>query len=564
MTHTPCVVIPNFNHGYALREIVERVREYGLPIIVVNDGSIDTTAETLDALAVQYTEVIPVHRAVNGGKGAAILDGFRVAQELGYSHAICIDGDGQHEVRDIPRFVEASRSHPEALILGRPLFGPDAPLIRRIGREFSNLAVAASAWSFCARDVLCGFRCYPLRTLAASVDLTILQPRMGFDVEIVVRALWAGMDVVNVPTQVVYPRGGISHFRYVGDNKALIALEVRLILLGLWKGPRHIVRSFIKSFRTKERTTWYQVRERGGLFGLRFLLRVFEVLGRWPLLSVMLPVVAYMFLFGGTTRRAAVDFQQRLHADGPKPVSRMRAYWTALQQFWEFGVSIVDKVVSWRNGLPLERFTWTGRAEVKALLAQNQGVILMGAHVGNIEVVRALGDSRQVVINALMFTANSRHFKAFLEEINATSYLRVHDLTSVDATLIFTLQEALARGEFVALLADRVPKLSEGREVRVPFLGDDAAFPEGPWILASMLAAPVYTVFSMREGGNRYHVEFARLCDRVELPRDTRREAIHSYASTFANKLGDIVSRYPTQWFNFYDFWLPRSGSGGV
>jgi predicted LPLAT superfamily acyltransferase len=262
-----------------------------------------------------------------------------------------------------------------------------------------------------------------------------------------------------------------------------------------------------------------------------------------------------MFVWGRVARRAAVDFQRHVTQLQGRSISLVSIYGRAFRQFWEFGVSIVDKVVSWREGIPLEQFTWEGRDEVKALLAQGQGVIFLGAHVGNIEVIRAFGETRRVVINALMFTGNSPRIRAFLEEINDKSFLRVIDLSAMDPSMVFDLQERLDRGEIVALLGDRATKHSVGRVVEVPFMGRMAQFPEGPWILASLLDAPVYTVFSMRERGNRYRVEFSRLADRISLPRATRKAALQGYISQFASRLEEIVRRYPFQWFNFYPFW---------
>jgi predicted LPLAT superfamily acyltransferase len=549
----PCVVIPNFNHGYALAGIIAELERHALTTIVINDASTDDTAQILDDLARSHSWVKAVHRTVNGGKGAAIRDGLQSALGRGFSHALCIDGDGQHSTDDIQRFLEEARRHPATLILGTPRFGPDAPYVRRIGREFSNILVALSTWSLQARDVLCGFRVYPLYPVLENGDLESLESRMGFDVQIVINLVWKGVPVVNVPTPVRYDPAGVSHFRYGRDNVKMVRLFTVAVTKGLWCGPRRLIRS-CRTPRPDSKT-WYQIRERGSVRGLRLLLRVFEFLGRTPLLAILMPVVLYLFLRGGEARRSALSFQRRVMRLTDTPERLLSVYWRAFRQFWEFGVSIVDKVVSWRSGLPLERFTWKGRDEVKARLAQGQGVVLMGAHVGNLEVIRALGHSRNVVVNALMFTGNSKTFRVFLEEVNRTSFVRVHDLSGMDANLVFQLQESIARGEIVALLADRLPKYSAGRSIPVPFLGQQAQFPEGPWILASMLEAPVYSVFSMRGRDGRYHVEFEEMTERVNLPRDDRSAALANYARRFADKLGSVILRRPDQWFNFYDFW---------
>jgi predicted LPLAT superfamily acyltransferase len=550
----PCIVIPNYNHGYALADLVRDIRKYELPTIIINDGSTDSTAKVVDELAAQHDWIVPLHRAINGGKGAAIRDGVAEANRLQCTHALCLDGDGQHAAADIPRFLQAAESSPSALILGAPRFGIDAPLARRLGREISNVIVALVTWSLSARDVLCGFRVYPVQPFVEKLNLSNTNPRMGFDVEVVIQYVWEGTRVINIPTKVHYPPTGISHFHYRRDNAALALLYMKMLVKGLYMGPRRILQKFL-SGASSERGVWYQIGERGSIRGLRFLLRVLEVLGRTPLLIIMMPVVLYLFLRGGVPRQAAVDFQMRILRAKGESVSPFKVYRAAFRQFWEFGVSIVDKVVSWRGGLPITNFVWNGHADVKHYLNNGRGVLLMGAHVGNIEVIRALGDSKNVVVNALMYTGNSRSFRAFLEEVNRNAFLRVHDITDVNVGLVFTLQECIARGEIVALLADRVPKFSSERTLPIEFLGGSVQMPEGPWVLASFLDAPVFSVFSMRGDDGLYHVEMRKIVERVELPRKERTQVIAEHARHFAMHLNEVVRRYPHQWFNFYDYW---------
>lgn len=552
-TFSPCIVVPCYNHGYALATLAEELSVYNLPTIFVNDGSTDDTAEVLEGLSRRYSWVSTRAQVTNGGKGAAVCSGLEEAASRGFSHALLVDADGQHDSQDIPKFINRSQASQESLILGAPRFGPDAPLCRRIGREFSNLFAVIATWSFAARDVLCGFRVYPIAPLFQAMRVDRLQPRMGFDAELVVRAVWAGIPVINIPTKVQYPEHGVSHFRYGADNVQLVGLYTRLVLQGLIRGPLRIFGRLLG--RRAGGQEWYQIAERGSLRGLRLLLVVMEKVGRIPLFVLMMPIVLHMFVWGQASRRAAVDFQREVARQRGESLTTFATYGRALRQFWEFGVSIVEKVVSWREGVPLEKFSWVGRDEVRTHLATGRGAIFMGAHVGNIEVIRALGEHRKIVVNALMFTANSRHFRAFLEEVNKNSYLRVIEVSSMDPSIVFDLQERLNRGEIVALLGDRIPRYSRGRAVQVPFLGRKADFPEGPWILCGLLDAPVFSVFSMREAGGRYHVTFERLADRVELPRHERRQAIARYAQELAARLDAVVRRYPYQWFNFYDFW---------
>ena len=553
----PCSIIPCYNHGYALASIVQQLSRYQLPTIIVNDGSSDETHATLEALKGRYSFLSVIHREKNGGKGIALIDGLTQAIASGYSHALLLDSDGQHDSDAIPSFLQAAERSPNAMILGRPLFGAEAPLVRRVGRELSNIFVVAATCRLAARDVLCGFRVYPLALFERDIDLRRLQPRMGFDVEMVVRAIWAGCPVINIPTHVSYPEAGVSHFRYGADNIQLARLYVRLFAEGLYRVPRRWYVSLCGE--RSKRQHWFQFAERGSLRVLKLLLLVLEKIGRIPLFLLLGPIVLHLFVWGRSARQAAVDFQRQIMTLQGRKSSSVRLYLRALRQFWEFGVSIVEKVISWREGIPLEKFTWVGRDEVKRHLATGKGAVFMGAHVGNIEVLRALGETRQVMVNALMFTDNARHFRALLEEVNPKSHLRVVDLSEMDPSIIFDLQERVAQGEIVALLGDRAPRYSADRVVHVPFLGRVSRFPEGPWILASLLEAPVYSVFSMRERGGCYRVEFQYFADRISLPRVSRRAALDGYIMEFSKRLEEIVLRYPFQWFNFYEFWSKPS-----
>jgi len=140
-----------------------------------------------------------------------------------------LDADGQHDPADVPKFLEAARRQPEALVLGRPVFGADSPAVRRYGRRLSQAFVWAVTGSFAIEDPLCGFRCFPLRRTIPMLGAVRLGDRMEFDPEIVVRLAWDGVPIVNVPTRVRYFHGGLSNFRMVRDNALIVRAYARLV-----------------------------------------------------------------------------------------------------------------------------------------------------------------------------------------------------------------------------------------------------------------------------------------------------------------------------------------------
>jgi glycosyltransferase involved in cell wall biosynthesis len=225
----PCLGIPVYNHRDAIAGTWSDLAANLLPCVAVDDGSTDGSAEVLERLAQASSLLTVIHRPRNGGKGAAVIDALRWALDRGFTHLLLVDADGQHAAGDVPRFLERAREKPSALILGCPLFDSSAPRARVYGRELSNALVCLQTLSLQVRDVLCGFRVYPLEPAATLLPFAVKSRRMEFDLEAVVRLRWAKVEVVNVPTEVKYPADGLSHFRYLFDNLLIAWTHIRLL-----------------------------------------------------------------------------------------------------------------------------------------------------------------------------------------------------------------------------------------------------------------------------------------------------------------------------------------------
>src|SRR5580658_6922461 len=183
MRQAACIVIPIYNHKDAITATVANLVVHGLPLYVVDDGSDEATQQVLAALAQQYANQLTLLRLpVNGGKGAAVMAGLRAARAAGYTHALQIDADGQHDAADVPRFLEAARAHPRAVILGRPVYDASVPKSRLYGRYLTHVWVWIETLSFAIRDSMCGFRLYPLDAVCALIDEGNLPTRMDFDI----------------------------------------------------------------------------------------------------------------------------------------------------------------------------------------------------------------------------------------------------------------------------------------------------------------------------------------------------------------------------------------------
>ncbi len=222
----PCAVIPTFDNPDTVRGVTEAVRVH-LPVIVIDDGSAAPGRATVEAIGRDGLAHVH-HREHNGGKGAAVTTGFQVARELGYTHALQVDADGQHELADLPTFIDAARRRPEALILGAPIYDASAPKGRLIGRQITRFWTNLETFGKVIEDPMCGFRVYPLD--AACEVAPRCGQRMDFDIEVAVRLVWEGLPVVNLPTCVRYPEGGVSHFHLVRDNARISWMHSRLVV----------------------------------------------------------------------------------------------------------------------------------------------------------------------------------------------------------------------------------------------------------------------------------------------------------------------------------------------
>ncbi len=225
----PCIIVPVYNHEKALPEVIAKLKGYGVHCFLVNDGSSVLCTEVIeDCARVESGWISLLNRPENGGKGAAVIDAFQEAIRLGYSHALQIDADGQHDFNDIRQFLEAGRGHPEAMILGKPVFDDSVPKSRLYGRSMTNIWVWINTLSFDIADGMCGFRLYPLAAVERLISSTQISKRMDFDIDIVVRLYWQGVQAINIPTAVKYPLDGVSHFQLWQDNVRISKTHARL------------------------------------------------------------------------------------------------------------------------------------------------------------------------------------------------------------------------------------------------------------------------------------------------------------------------------------------------
>jgi glycosyltransferase involved in cell wall biosynthesis len=234
-TFSAVILIPSYNTGRLLSATVTAALEAGprLPVWVVIDGSTDDGAEQVKALMGEYPgRLTLLVKPENGGKGSAILFALRAVKEAGFTHVLTMDADGQHPVEYVATFARLGAEQPGRLIMGNPVFGPEAPAIRVKGRRYCIFFTDLETPGAGLGDPLFGMRLYPLDGLIRAFAQTPAARGYDFDVEIAVRMVWLGYQPLTLPVPVRYlsvDEGGVSHYRYVRDNVRMAWLHLRLL-----------------------------------------------------------------------------------------------------------------------------------------------------------------------------------------------------------------------------------------------------------------------------------------------------------------------------------------------
>jgi predicted LPLAT superfamily acyltransferase len=299
---------------------------------------------------------------------------------------------------------------------------------------------------------------------------------------------------------------------------------------------------------------WAEMGEYSLVWGMRALLGIYRLGGR-PVVQVFLyPVVAYYWLVNRQGRAASRDYLRRVSAFAPAmPLhGGLRG---SFRHFMTFAEAILDKLAAWAGMISLDDVEYRGREPVLERLRQGQGVLLLGSHLGNLEVCRVIANlEKNIRVNVLVHTRHAEKFNALLSRYDNASRLNLIQVTEISAATSMRLADKIDQGEIVIVAADRTPVSNRVRIAKADFLGAVAAFPEGPFILAALLKCPVYTVFCLKQHG-KYAVYFDAFSDCLKFPRKQRAQALQETIQRYANRLQEYCLKEPLQWFNFYPFW---------
>jgi len=298
--------------------------------------------------------------------------------------------------------------------------------------------------------------------------------------------------------------------------------------------------------------SWASTRERGALL----LMQLMFIALRWSARPVIKPVIKlvtlYFFVFSRRTRSVSLDYLRRVSVGIPESGIQPNLRW-AYRHFSAFANAIVDKLDAWTGRLKRDAVSFANYREMLALADRDRGALLIGSHLGNLEVCRALASLHaRVRLNVLVHTAHADRFNRMLKAAGATDFQLVQ-VTSLDAAMALDLKARIDRGEWVVIAGDRVP-VHGGRTVDAELLGASAPLPIGPYVLAALLECPVYLLFCLRREGV-YTIYFEAFSERIEWTRAQRDSVIAAAAQRYAGRLEHYLRLEPLQWFNFYPFW---------
>lgn len=555
MSHfTPCFLIPCYNHGEALTAVVDSLSaDYEYPLIIIDDGSDLFTKKVIAQLADRATVIT---LSENRGKGGAVIAGMKMAFKLGFTHALQIDADGQHDLCALPLLIEEAETHPKALISGCPVYDESVPKGRLYGRYITHFWVWVETLSFSVQDSMCGFRCYPLEATLTIIDQQKIGLRMDFDTEIMVRLYWDDCDVRFIKTRVYYPADGVSHFDLIRDNVKISKMHCRLFFGMLTRIPKLLTRSNRLTLNNKH---WSKRQEQGSYYGMKILLAIYSLFGRSVFSLLLKIVIFYYMLVAKETRHASLHYLHKISQYADKQGESLPEKLTVYQHLNSFGQTMLDKLAAWKGDFSTSNLTVHGGEYLQPPTKSARGGVIIGSHLGNLELCRALSDQYvDLKINALVFTDHALRFNALMKAVNPKSNLNIIQVDKITPATAILLEQKIEQGEWVVIVADRTSTSVEQRVIWADFLGQPAPFPQGPFLLSSILNAPVYLLFGLRDESKKvphFNLYFEPFSERIILPRGKRELALQAVVEAYAQRLAFYTMKAPLQWYNFFNFW---------
>ena len=307
---------------------------------------------------------------------------------------------------------------------------------------------------------------------------------------------------------------------------------------------------------------WASLEETSLIWGIRTLVWIYRIFGRWAFRLILRPVVSYYFLSGKVARLASMDYLGRLAKTYPDLHLNV-GWWLSYRHFLSFGETLLDKIIAWMGCIDPNQVDFPNRPLLLEMIEQKRGAMILSGHIGNLELCQAIADMRGLIrLNILVHTRHAEKFNRLLGRGEGSATIKLIQVTELNPAIAIELQDKIDNGEFLVMVGDRIP-VQGGRTVKAKFLGEEAEFPQGPYLLASLLRCPVFTLFGYPTNG-RYRVYLEPFSDPFRIPRSEpkRSQMLESLAERYANILEKHCRAEPLQWFNFYPYWQKSEKAG--
>jgi len=290
---------------------------------------------------------------------------------------------------------------------------------------------------------------------------------------------------------------------------------------------------------------WTTQRERGSVFAMKLITWIAFTFGRRVSRALLYPVCLYFMLFAPAGVRASRQYLGRVFG-------RPATWREVFQHHFVFASVLLDRAFMLAGQPQYLDVEETNRELMHRLADRKQGCLMLSAHMGSFDVTRDIGlRGRNVVVNMMMYAENAQKLNAVIASFGGHSRMKVIPIGTVDS--LIRAKDRLDQGEWVGILGDRV--VANDRVIRVPFLGSEATFPAGPFLVASALKVPVVLFVCLYMGGNHYKEYFELFADELVLDRRNREADLEEWVRRYAGRLEYYCRLAPYNWFNFYDFW---------
>lgn len=297
---------------------------------------------------------------------------------------------------------------------------------------------------------------------------------------------------------------------------------------------------------------WTKQKESTSLFGIKLILFMYRIGGRFLVYPILYIIVFFVYLFNKKARLYSKTYLDMLAKNSH--ANKVKKY-SSYKHLFRFCESVLQKLLAWNNEIKIEEIVSVDNAleRMRQAATREKGGVLISAHIGNIEMMRAFNTKLvDKKIHVLLLTSNSKKFFNVINSLDNNSSVGIIAVDEITPAVSMQLEECVNKGDWVCIMADRILQ-NDSRSIEVEFLGEKAKFPQGPWILAHLLKAPVYTVY-ITEVNGKYHL-FYNDWGEITLNRRTRSEDISKYVNKFTSEIASVLENSPYDWFNIYDFW---------